>query len=200
MLQQQYPGPTASWRGGKLAQERTEWNVVHICFYQCNCCFSITSLAHKPPSDPPQQAHSHHLSLTSKSKSIQLDQRWQLAADAGGHTPLHSHNGPWHNWGPRNRQHSRSFQEASCLQVTSNTACPCLSALSKRKECFPPQHGCVGIKAHSEWPRVVQQMLARIALVAVPTVSRRDRPTQTTLSLWACMGEKGVKGRFCHTL
>lgn len=90
-----------------------------------------------------------------------------------------------------------------CLQVTSNTACPCLSALTKRKECFPPQHGCVGIKTHSEWPRVVQQMLARIALVAVPTVSRRDRPALTKLSLCTCMEEReGVlsQWRACHTL
>ncbi len=153
--------------------------------------------------DPPSLARSHHLSLTSKHKSIQLDGWRQLAADAGGHTPLHSHNGPWHNWGPRNRQHSRSFQEAGCLQVTSNTACPCLSALTKRKECFPPQHGCVGIKTHSEWPWVVQQMLARIALVAVPTVSRQARPAQTTLSLCTCMVEGvGAKSqwRACHTL
>lgn len=98
--------------------------------------------------------------------------------------------------GPRNRQHSWCFQEAGCLQVTSNSACPCLSALTKRKECFLPQHGCVGIKTHSEWPRVVQQMLARIVLVAVPTVSRRERPAQTTLSLCTCIGVKGgeVKG------
>lgn len=48
----------------------------------------------------------------------------------------------------------------------------------------------LGIKTHSEWPRVVQQMLARIALVAVPTVSRQDGPAQTTLSLRTCTGEK----------
>lgn len=35
---------------------------------------------------------------------------------------------------------------------------------------------CVGIKSHSEWPRVVRQMLARIAPVALPTASRRERP------------------------
>lgn len=62
----------------------------------------------------PFLVHSQHLSLTSKPKSIQLD---QSTADAGGHTPLHSHNGPRHNWGPRNRQHSRSFREAGGSQV-----------------------------------------------------------------------------------
>lgn len=183
MRRQQCPGSTASWCGSEL----TWWGRVEggSRFYHCNC-FRITSLA-----DKPHLAHSHHLSLTSNPKSIQLDQWRQLGADAGGHTLLHSHNGPWHNWGPRNRQHSWCFQEAGCLQVTSNSACPCLSTLTKRKECFLPQHGCVGIKTHSEWPRVVQQMLARIVLVAVPTVSRRERPAQTTLSLCTCMGVKG---------
>lgn len=89
---------------------RGKWNVVHV---NAARCFWITRLADNCPLDTPQPAQSHHLSLTLKPKSIQLGQQWQLAADAGGHTPLHSHNGLWHNWGgARNQQHSRSFQEA----------------------------------------------------------------------------------------
>lgn len=146
MRQWQCPGATTRWCGSEQLLERVEGA---SCFYQYNCHFSIMSLA-----DKLHLALSHYLSLTSNLKSIQLDLWRQLGADAGGHALLHSHNGLWHNWGPRNWQHSWCFQEASCLQVTSNSSCPRLSALTKKKECFPPQHGCVGIKTHSEWPRV----------------------------------------------
>ena len=61
----------------------------------------------------------------------------------------------------------------------------------------------MGIKVHSERPWVMQQMLARIVLVAVPTVSWWEWPGQTILNLYTCIGEKGEtvgKRRFCHRL
>lgn len=88
----QCPGSIASRCGSKA--HMVEWvEDGSRFFYRCNC-FRTTRLA-----DKPHLAHSHHLSLTSNPKSIQLDQRRQLGADAGGHTLVHSHNGPWHNWG-----------------------------------------------------------------------------------------------------
>lgn len=108
----------------------------------------------------------------------------------GGHTPLHSHKAPRCNWEPRNRRRCGCFQEVGWFACRL-PACPCLFALTKRKECFPPQHGYAGIKTHSEWPWVVQQMLARIVLVAVSTVSWWDRPAQATLSPYMYVREGG---------
>lgn len=105
-----------------------------VCvFYQCNCV-SIIWL-----DDKLHLAHSHHLSITSSPKSIQLDGWWQLGADAGSHSPVHSHNGPWHVWGPRSPLHSWCFQEAgwvACRLPATVLVAVCLRSL-KGKNVFP---------------------------------------------------------------
>lgn len=47
----------------------------------------------------------------------------------------------------------------------------------------------MGIKAHSEWPWVVQQMLGRIALVTVPTVSLKVWPQPDNVNPMCMYGE-----------
>lgn len=152
--------------GSTVASGTSHWGKGVSHFYRCGCC--CCTLTDRKPK---KSGHQQHLSLLTSSPN---PSNWTsdgnflptlavtpfCTAIMGRSTtegPHRQHSGPFGGLLPA------GYQQCCCF---------CLSALAKGKNVFP-HNMAVGIKAHSEWPRVARQMLARIALVAVPTGSAR---------------------------
>lgn len=146
--QRRRPGSAVGLCGTKPASTRVEGGFTFFVFFfnQSNCCFHTTSLADKPSltHTPPRPSAPPFINLKNPNPS-----NWTGAAVAGGHTPLHSHNGPWHNrWGgPRHRQHSgvlprgrlpAGYQQTRLVPV-------CLHSL-KGKNVFPHNMAVWGLR------------------------------------------------------